>query len=146
LSGTEVIEPPSKRDNAVTRTAKVSIEVYAMIRFGTLLVVLGFGSMALYSFNYHFTLLAWADEMQPFFGGAVGVVGLLVIGASFLFKRGKDEQAQPQPGAAAPQAQYPPQQQFPQQPRQSYPQQSFGAATQHPGYPQQPGQSFGPQG
>ncbi|WP_067701095.1 hypothetical protein [Nocardia jejuensis] len=54
-----------------------------MIRIGVWMVVLGFGSLLLQKANMHFIILSWADDMQPVFGIALGLAGVVValIGA-----------------------------------------------------------------
>jgi len=100
-----------------------------MMRIGILFAVLGFGSLVLEQFDYEFTLLSWATDMQPGFGIVLGLVGVALIGGSVAMSRAK----------AAPQ----PQQQFAQQPP------APGHPGGHPGQtqqqypaqaPQQPGQ------
>ncbi|NBH10192.1 hypothetical protein [Amycolatopsis sp. SID8362] len=78
------------------------------MRIGVVFAVLGFGSLILEQFDYEFRLIAWASDMQPWFGIALGVVGLALCGISVLAGRAKA--APPQPAA--------PQQQYPQQPGQ----------------------------
>jgi hypothetical protein len=113
-----------------------------MMRIGILLAVLGFGSFILEQFDYEFTLISWASDMQPTFGIVLGLVGVALIAGSLALNRSKAApQPQPQqfaqqpPAPGAPQT-YPgqaPQQQFPGQ----APQQQPYAQQQ---YPQQPGQ------
>jgi hypothetical protein len=133
-----------------------------MIRFGVLLVVLGFGSVLFHYTDYQFRVLMWAEDMQPALGSAVGVAGLLLSGAAVLRK----QRAGASPGTVSTgsgpfPAQQPPlppqghygapaytQQPYPNQPypQQPYPQQPYGQQPYNgqPGYPP-PHQSFGPQ-
>ena len=43
-----------------------------MIRFGTLLAFLGFGSAILHFTSMQFRLLMWAEPMQPLLGLGIG--------------------------------------------------------------------------
>jgi hypothetical protein len=98
-----------------------------MMRIGILFAVLGFGSLVLEQFDYEFTLLSWATDMQPGFGIVLGLVGLALIGGSVAMSRVK----------AAPQ----PQQQFAQQPPVPGVPQGQPGQQQYPAQaPQQPGQ------
>jgi len=109
-----------------------------MMRIGILFAVLGFGSFILEQFDYEFTLISWASDMQPTFGIVLGLVGVALIAGSLVLNRSKaapqpQQVAQQPPAPGAPQG-YPgqPQQQYPgQAPQQQYSQQQ---------YPQQPGQ------
>jgi hypothetical protein len=97
-----------------------------MMRIGILFAVLGFGSLVLEQFDYEFTLISWATDMQPGFGIVLGLVGVALIGGSVAMSRAK---AAPQPQQQF--AQQPPAPGAPQQPgQQQYPAQA----------PQQPGQ------
>ncbi|MEU7788117.1 hypothetical protein [Amycolatopsis sp. NPDC049159] len=78
------------------------------MRIGVVFAVLGFGSLILEQFDYEFRLIAWASDMQPWFGIGLGVVGLALCGVSALAGRAK----------ATPQQQPAAQQQYPQQPGQ----------------------------
>ncbi|MFF0543357.1 hypothetical protein ACWEVD_29495 [Nocardia thailandica] len=49
-----------------------------MVRFGVWMMVFGFGSILLQAMDMHFVLLAWADDYQPLFGGALGGLGVIV--------------------------------------------------------------------
>lgn len=69
---------------------------------GTLLVILGFGSLILEQFNMEFRLLAWANDYQPWFGIVLGVIGVVLILVHFA-SRNKD-------GGGSPPAQTGPQQ------------------------------------
>lgn len=138
-----------------------------MVRASITLMVLGFGSALLNLIEVHFIILAWADGIQPWFGLALGAVGVLFLVVPLLLaRRGGGSIAPAQPlqqnyGYAAPQQSYgtpaqgfpqqqSPQQGFPQQ--QGYPQQGFAQPHGAPqgfaqqGFPQQPGpQGFAPQ-
>jgi hypothetical protein len=98
-----------------------------MMRIGILFAVLGFGSLVLEQFDYEFTLLSWATDMQPGFGIVLGLVGLALIGGSVAMSRAKaapqqQQFAQQPPAPGVPQGQ-PGQQQYPAQAQQQYPQQ-----------------------
>lgn len=50
-----------------------------MARIAGLLILLGFGSVALHEFtDYQFRLLSWMEDYQPWAGVGVGVVGVLL--------------------------------------------------------------------
>ncbi|MEU8898005.1 hypothetical protein AB0C65_19260 [Nocardia sp. NPDC048505] len=49
-----------------------------MIQIGIWLAIFGFGSLVLQQLDMHFLILAWADDMQPVFGIALGAAGVLV--------------------------------------------------------------------
>ena len=70
-----------------------------MMRIGILCTVLGFGSLILEQFDYEFTLISWASDMQPVFGIVLGLVGVALIGGSVAMSRAK---AAPQPQQQAP--------------------------------------------
>ncbi|QLY31313.1 hypothetical protein [Nocardia huaxiensis] len=57
-----------------------------MLRLGIWIMIFGFGSIALQAMDMHFVILAWADEMQPYFGIFLGFVGVLVALISFITK------------------------------------------------------------
>jgi hypothetical protein len=80
-----------------------------MMRIGILFAVLGFGSLILEQFDYEFTLISWASDMQPVFGIVLGLAGLALAGGSVLVGRAKAAPQQPPAQGAAPQ-------QHPQQP------------------------------
>ncbi|GLY34056.1 hypothetical protein Amsp01_000800 [Amycolatopsis sp. NBRC 101858] len=106
-----------------------------MVRIGALFAFLGFGSLVLRQLGRTFILIEWADDMQPVFGIALGVGGLVLIAAGLLLGR-KKSAPQPQQQFAqqppAPGGQFPGQQPYPGgQPQQQYPAQQQ--------YPQQPG-------
>ncbi|MFI9508729.1 hypothetical protein [Nocardia sp. NPDC052566] len=61
-----------------------------MTRIGIWLAIFGFGSLLLNTINYHFIILAWADDMQPVFGIALGVVGVLVAIAGVVMGQAKN--------------------------------------------------------
>jgi len=83
------------------------------MRIGILFTVLGFGSLILEQFDYEFRLLSWATDLQPTFGIALGVGGLVLIAAGVLTGRAKKAKPQQPPAPGAPQS-YPGQ--APQQP------------------------------
>ncbi|OXM62670.1 hypothetical protein [Amycolatopsis vastitatis] len=70
-----------------------------MLRIGILFTVLGFGSLILEQFDYEFTLISWASDMQPVFGIVLGLVGVALIGGSVAMSRAKaaPQQAPVQP-------------------------------------------------
>jgi len=103
-----------------------------MMRIGILFAVLGFGSFILEQFNYEFTLISWASDMQPTFGIVLGLVGVALIAGSLVLGRAKAaKQPQQQPFAQQPPAPgvpqgYPGQQQYPAQaPQQQHPNQQY---------------------
>jgi hypothetical protein len=106
-----------------------------MMRIGILFAVLGFGSFILEQFDYEFTLISWASDMQPTFGIVLGLVGVALIAGSLVLNRSKaapqpqQQFAQQPPAPGAPQG-------YPGQPQQQFP----GQAPQQQQYPQQPGQ------
>ncbi|WP_329056383.1 hypothetical protein OG738_22620 [Amycolatopsis sp. NBC_01488] len=103
-----------------------------MMRIGILFAVLGFGSLILEQFDYEFTLISWATDMQPGFGIVLGLVGVALIGGSVAVGRAKAAKPQQQFAQPAPGGQFPGRQQYPAQaPQQQYPAQQQ--------YPQQPG-------
>jgi hypothetical protein len=63
---------------------------------GALLAIYGFLSAVLYFFEYHISILAWADKWQPAFGLIVGCAGMVFLGISLWTH--KEEPAEPQPG------------------------------------------------
>jgi hypothetical protein len=73
------------------------------LRFGILFTVLGFGSLILEQFNYEFTLISWADDMQPVFGIVLGLVGVAIIVVPLLLAR-RVAAAQPKFAPQPPQA------------------------------------------
>ena len=98
-----------------------------LVRVGALFTFLGFGSLVLRQLGRTFILIEWADDMQPVFGIALGVGGLVLIAAGLLL--GRTKAAKPQQQFAqqppAPQA-YPGRQPYPAQaPQQQYPQQQY---------------------
>jgi hypothetical protein len=109
-----------------------------MMRIGILFAVLGFGSFILEQFDYEFTLISWASDMQPTFGIVLGLVGVALIAGSLVLNRSKAApQPQPQQFGQQPPAPGQPQQQYPgQAPQQQYSQQQY---PQQPGQPGQPG-------
>jgi hypothetical protein len=110
------------------------------MRIGALFAFLGFGSLVLKQLGRTFILIEWADDMQPTFGIALGVGGLVLIAAALLLGRAKSAPQPQQQFAQQPPA---PGQQFPGQPQQPYqgqPQQFQGQQAPQQQYPQQPGQ------
>jgi hypothetical protein len=73
-----------------------------MIRIGTFLIIIGFGSAVLgSSSDYEFELLAWADGMQPFVGILVGLIGVGLLVAPFILRARQGSASSPiAPGAA----------------------------------------------
>ncbi|MDQ6658342.1 MAG: hypothetical protein M3Z00_08980 [Actinomycetota bacterium] len=102
-----------------------------LARFGITCLIFGIGSAVLNLMNYHFTILMWADGMQPWFGLGLGLVGVGLVLSDNLGKQESIQPAQPDPFRArfAPQRgaeqqfgqQQFPQQQFAQQPAQQLP-------------------------
>lgn len=62
-----------------------------MIRFGTLFMFFGFGSALLSFARIHFTLLAWADPIQPAFGLALGAAGIVLVVVKLATSRSQHE-------------------------------------------------------
>jgi hypothetical protein len=51
------------------------------------LVIIGFGSVLLNSTSdIQFTLLAWADGMQPYIGVVVGLIGVALLASPFILR------------------------------------------------------------
>ncbi|MEU5260945.1 hypothetical protein [Amycolatopsis sp. NPDC021455] len=73
-----------------------------MMRIGILFTVLGFGSLILEQFDYEFTLISWATDMQPVFGIVLGLVGVALIGGSVAMSRAKAAPQPPQQAAVQP--------------------------------------------
>ena len=82
------------------------MSVVLLTRFGVLFAVLGFGSLVLEQLDMEFRLIAWASDMQPFFGFVLGLVGLLMIGGDYLLRQRKAARAtsalSPAPGSVQP--------------------------------------------
>lgn len=58
-----------------------------LVRIGVFLVIIGFGSTVLHaSTDYQFTLLAWADGMQPYVGILVGLIGVALLATPFVLR------------------------------------------------------------
>ena len=128
-----------------------------LLRLSITLMVIGYGSIPLSSTDFQFTLLSWANGMQPWVGLVVGTIGLgfLVVplimartGRSGSFSPAAHIQQQQGFGYGAQQQPYgAPQQQFAQQP---YPGQPYAHQPQPQQFqpqqpqPQQP-QQFQPQ-
>jgi hypothetical protein len=83
------------------------------------LVIIGFGSALLHSTgDIQFTLLVWADGMQPYIGLVVGLIGVALLASPFILRarqaRTNGQQAMPQgafgqqPGFEQPQGFGPP--------------------------------------
>jgi hypothetical protein len=62
-----------------------------MVRIGIFLIVIGFGSLVLNSFNYEFVILSWATPYQPMIGVGIGIIGIAVTLISFLMGRQRAE-------------------------------------------------------
>jgi hypothetical protein len=58
-----------------------------MVRIGIFLIVIGFGSLVLNTFNYEFVILSWATPYQPLMGIGIGIIGIAVSLISFLMGR-----------------------------------------------------------
>ncbi|HEY9475971.1 MAG TPA: hypothetical protein VIS06_19235 [Mycobacteriales bacterium] len=69
-----------------------------LARIPILMIVLGFGSLILKQFNYHFTLLAWADDYQPAAGAVIGLLGVVIL----LLLRARSRAGQTHGGPAGP--------------------------------------------
>lgn len=64
-----------------------------MARFGAFLALIGFGSALLHFTDIQFTLVIWAEPMQPFLGLGVGGVGALIL--LIVMASRKEPEAQP---------------------------------------------------
>lgn len=115
-----------------------------LLRLSITLMVIGFGSVGLSFTDYQFTLLSWANPLQPWIGLVIGVAGIAMIAIPLLRARGgggsmgpaQSFQQQGNFGYAAPQQQFPPQQPGFNQP----------GMNQQPGFnPQQAQAGFAPQ-
>ena len=124
-----------------------------LLRLSIFLMVIGYGSVLLSYTEIQFTLLSWANSMQPWIGLIIGTAGLAVLVVPLLLARRGGSITPVQPvqqqnfGYGAPQQSYGPPQDFPQQlaPQQGFPQQP----AQQPGFAPQQGfaqQGFAPQG
>jgi hypothetical protein len=73
-----------------------------LVRLGVFLVIIGFGSTVLHaSTDYQFTLLAWADGMQPYAGILVGLIGVGLLVTPFVLRAREGSPGMPiAPGAA----------------------------------------------
>ncbi len=71
--------PPWSSGRRVTVEKGLTRNVGRLARIPILLIVLGFGSPILEHFNYHFTLLAWADDYQPVAGVMIGLLGVALL-------------------------------------------------------------------
>lgn len=57
------------------------------VRLGVFLLIIGFGSVILHSAtDYQFTLLMWADGMQPYIGIVVGLIGVGLLCSPFIVR------------------------------------------------------------
>jgi hypothetical protein len=93
-----------------------------LLRIGFFLIVIGLGSIFLNAFtDYQFTLLSWADSMQPWAGMVVGLLGfVLVMGPVFFGKRSGGQTVAPAASFGQPTTFAPPGT-FGQQPPAGYP-------------------------
>jgi hypothetical protein len=75
-----------------------------MIRFGTFLAFLGFGSALLHFTSVQFRLLMWSEPMQPVLGLSIGAAGAVILLIKVLVSKDSDEQEAPAgaPGQYAP--------------------------------------------
>ncbi|HVK24685.1 MAG TPA: hypothetical protein VM677_25275 [Actinokineospora sp.] len=48
-------------------------------RIAVFLMFIGFGSVILYFMEYSFRIISWLDEYQPFAGGAIGALGVVLM-------------------------------------------------------------------
>ncbi|WP_051267099.1 hypothetical protein [Nakamurella lactea] len=65
-----------------------------LTRIGVLLLVLGLGSLVLRLMDMHFTVLAWADDLQPGLGIGFAVLGAGLVLADVVSRR-ENTPAQP---------------------------------------------------
>jgi hypothetical protein len=73
-----------------------------MVRIGVLLVIIGFGSTVLHSStDYQFTLVAWADGMQPYAGIIIGLIGVGLLATPFVLRAREGSPGSPISPAAA---------------------------------------------
>lgn len=98
-----------------------------MTRIGVLFLLFGVGSVVLDLLDRTFTILAWAEDYQPWLGIGLAVVGAILVSADQLVRK--------QPAAAAPAAPFAPQMQLNDQTAGQFPQQP-GVQQQGP-FPQQ---------
>ncbi len=66
-----------------------------MIRFGTLLTVLGLGSALLHFTSVQFRLLIWSEPYQPVLGLSIGAAGVALIIVKVVTSKDSPEQAAP---------------------------------------------------
>jgi hypothetical protein len=103
-----------------------------MVRIGVLLVIIGFGSTVLHSStDYQFTLVAWADGMQPYAGIIIGLIGVGLLATPFILRAREGSPGSPISPTAA----------FGQPAPQQFGQQQFGQQAPFP--PSQPNTGTG---
>lgn len=113
-----------------------------MAGIGIILVLYGFGSAILYSFDYTFSLTEFLYDSQPWAGILIGIVGVgLIVGGAVMEKQKKAKKA-------ALEAAHGPQQPYGQQqygaPQQGQP--GFAAPQGQPGFAAQQRPQFGQPG
>ncbi len=73
-----------------------------MIRFGTFLAFLGFGSALLHFTSVQFRLLMWSEPMQPVLGLSIGAAGAVILLIKMLVSKDSEDEAPAGAPAAAP--------------------------------------------
>jgi hypothetical protein len=64
-----------------------------MIRFGTFLAFLGFGSALLHFTSVQFRLLMWSEPMQPVLGLSIGAAGAVILLIKMLVSKDSEDEA-----------------------------------------------------
>lgn len=115
-----------------------------LLRLSVTLMVIGYGSVLLSYTDIQFTLLMWANSLQPWIGLIVGTIGLGILVVPMILARRAGG------GSVAPAQSFQQNYGYAQPPQQSYgpPAQAFPQqAVPQPGFPQQGApQGYLPQG